>query len=98
MKNNILRAFDFFTAFVVVLCFIFSCAGMTAFEAYASTPSITLDKAIVGMGEEIVIRYNGTGSKDWIGIYADGVRLGDTFFAVVLCGTWIGGRFSDRTV
>ena len=78
MKNNILRAFDFFTAFVVVLCFIFSCAGMTAFEAYASTPSITLDKAIVGMGEEIVIRYNGTGSKDWIGIYADGVSPGPT--------------------
>lgn len=82
MKNNILRAFDFFTAFVVVLCFIFSCAGMTAFEAYASTPSITLDKAIVGMGEEIVIRYNGTGSKDWIGIYADGVRRGRH----LLCG------------
>ena len=72
MKNNISHAAGLILAFAVILCFIFTSTVLTAFEASASAPSITLEKESVGMGEEIVVRYNGTGGKDWIGIYPDG--------------------------
>jgi len=76
MKHNIIRAFGYFTAFAMLVCFIFSWTVMAAFEASASAPSITLERENIGMGEEIVVRYSGTGMRDWIGIYPDGVRPG----------------------
>ena len=55
MKNKLLPAAALGTAFVLVFSFLFFCGGMTAFEAAASAPSITLEKTSVQSGEEIVI-------------------------------------------
>ena len=67
---------NLFVASVIAFCFIFSCIGMTAFEAYASAPSIALSKDSSKPGEEITVAYSGTDSKDWIGIYPKGEAPG----------------------
>ena len=78
MKNKLLPAVALGTAFVLIFSSLLFCGGRTALEAAASAPSITLEKTSVQSGEEIVIRYSGTGARDWIGIYPDGVAPGPT--------------------